>query len=134
MPLPKGFFTLKTYWLILAVLLINLSILLVNDYFPGTLVELGIPQWILFVVIALMVVLSAFTLKPQREKKRYMIIFPVLMIVVPVIVLAVLTVLGGESHNGISLTSPSLWIAAAVTLWIFWLEYARTSPKKSEDV
>lgn len=133
MPSPKGFFTLKTYWLIVAVLLINLCILLVNDYFPGTLAELGIPTWIVFAVIALMVVLSAFTLKPKREKKRYMIIFPVLMILVPVVVLAVLTALGGEPNNSISLTSPSLWIGAAVTLWIFWLEYLRASKKEAEN-
>ena len=124
---------MKTYWLIVAVLLVNLCTLLVNDYFPGTLDSLGIPPWILFAVIALMVVLSAFTLRTQQEKKRYMIIFPVLMIVVPVIVLAVLTALGGESRNSISLTSSSLWIGAAVTLWMFWLEYARASKKEAED-
>ncbi|MGM0896453.1 MAG: hypothetical protein ACQEV0_01060 [Bacillota bacterium] len=124
---------MKTYWLIVAVLLINLSLLLVNDYFPGTLAQLGIPTWILFAVIALMVALSWATLKPRREKKRYMIIFPALMIVVPLLVLAVLTALGGESHNSISLTSPALWIGAAVTLWIFWLEYVRASKKEAED-
>ena len=90
---------MKTYWLIIAILLVNLCTLLVNDYFPGTLDALGIPPWILFAVIALMVVLSALTLKQQREKKRYMIVFPLLMIAVPLIVLAVLTVLGGEPRN-----------------------------------
>ncbi|MDQ0429516.1 MULTISPECIES: hypothetical protein [Caryophanaceae] len=124
---------MKTYWLIVAVLLINLCTLLVNDYFPGTLSSLGIPTWILFAVIALMVVLSALTLRPRREKKRYMIIFPVLMIVVPLLVLAVLTLLGGESRNSISLSSPSLWVGAAATLWIFWLEYLRASKKEAED-
>ena len=107
--------------------------LLVDDYFPGTLAALGIPSWILFAVIALMIVLSAFTLKPQREKKRYMFIFPALMIVVPMIVLAILTALGGEAHNSISLTSPVLWIGAVVTLWIFWIEYVRASKKEAED-
>lgn len=124
---------LKTYWLIIAVLLINLCTLLVNDYFPGTLASLGIPTWTLFAVIVLMIALSALTLRPRREKKRYMIIFPLLMIVVPLLVLAVLTALGGESHNSISLSSPSLWIGAAVTLWIFWLEYLRASKKEAED-
>lgn len=124
---------MKTYWLIVAVLLMNLCSLLVNDYFPGTLAALGIPSWIPFAVIALMVVLSALTLKPHREKKRYMIIFPLLMIAVPVLVLAVLTALGGEPRNSISLSSPSLWIGSAVTLWIFWLEYKRASKKEAED-
>ncbi|EIM05519.1 hypothetical protein A1A1_15628 [Planococcus antarcticus DSM 14505] len=124
---------MKTYWLIVTVLLVNLSSLLVNDYFPGTLAALGIPPWILFAVIALMVLLSALTLKTRREKKRYMIIFPVLMIAVPVLVLAVSAALGGEPHNSISLTSPSLWIGAAVTLWFFWLEYVRASRKEAED-
>lgn len=124
---------MKTYWLIVAVLLINLCTLLVNDYFPGTLASLGIPTWILFAVILLMVVLSALSLKPRRDKKRYMIIFPVLMIVVPLLVLVVLTLLGGESRNSISLSSPSLWIGSAATLWIFWLEYLRASKKESED-
>lgn len=124
---------MKTYWLIIAILLVNLCTLLVNDYFPETLDALGIPSWILFAVIAIMVVLSALTLKQQREKKRYMIIFPLLMIVVPLIVLAVLTVLGGEPRNSISLTSSSLWIGVAVTLWIFWLEYLRASKKEAKE-
>lgn len=124
---------MKTYWLIIAVLLLNLSLLLIEDYFPGTLAELGIPPWILVVVIALMVVLSWATVKPRREKKRYMIIFPALMVGVPLLVIAVLTALGGESHNSISLTSPALWIGAAAALWISWLEYIRASEKKAEN-
>ena len=124
---------MKTYWLIIAVLLLNLSLLLIEDYFPGTLAELGIPPWILFVVIALMVVLSWATVKPRRQKKRYMIIFPALMVGVPLLVIAVLTALGGESHNSISLTSPALWIGAAAALWISWLEYIRASEKKAEN-
>ncbi|RLJ91224.1 hypothetical protein [Planococcus citreus] len=124
---------MKTYWLIIAVLLLNLSLLLIDDYFPGTLAELGIPTWILFVVIALMVVLSWATVKPHREKKRYMIIFPALMVGVPLLVMAVLTALGGESQNSISLSSPVLWIGVAVALWISWLEYVRASEKKAEN-
>lgn len=122
---------MKTYWLIIAVLLLNLSLLLVNDYFPGTLAELGIPVWILFVVIAVMIVFSWAIVKPRREKKRYMIIFPALMVGVPLSVMAILTVLGGESHNGFSLASPVLWVGAAAALWISWLEYTRASEKKS---
>ena len=124
---------MKTYWLIIAVLLLNLSLLLIDDYFPDTLAELGIPTWILFVVIALMVVLSWATVKPRREKKRYMIIFPALMVGVPLLVMAILTALGGESQNSISLSSPVLWIGAAVALWISWLEYVRASEKKAEN-
>lgn len=123
---------MKTYWLIIAVLLLNLSLLLINDYFPGTLAELGIPAWILFVVIALMVVFSWATVKPRREKKRYMIIFPALMVGVPLMVMAVLTALGGESQNSLSLASPAVWIGAVLAIWISWLEYTRVSEKKAE--
>lgn len=122
---------MKTYWLIIAVLLLNLSLLLINDYFPGTLAELGIPPWILFVVIVLMVVFSWATVKPRREKKRYMIIFPALMVGVPLVVMAVLTALGGESQNSLSLASPAVWIGAVLAIWISWLEYTRVSEKKA---
>ncbi len=122
---------MKTYWLIIAVLLLNLSLLLINDYFPGTLAELGIPPWILFVVIALMVVFSWATVKPRREKKRYMIIFPALMVGVPLVVMAVLTALGGESQNSLSLASPAVWIGAVLAIWVSWLEYTRVSEKKA---
>ena len=123
---------MKTYWLIVAVLLLNLSLLLINDYFPGTLAELGIPSWILFVVIVLMVVFSWAAVKPRREKKRYMIIFPALMVGVPLVVMAVLTALGGESQNSLSLASPAVWIGAVLAIWISWLEYTRASEKKAE--
>ena len=124
---------MKTYWLIVIVLLINLSTLLVNDYFPGTLASLGIPPWLLVGVIVLMGALSALTLKQRREKKRYMIIFPLLIIAVPVLVLIISSALGGEPHSSISLTSPSLWIGAAAILWFFWLEHVRSSKKEEEN-
>ncbi|MBT2582613.1 hypothetical protein [Planococcus sp. ISL-109] len=119
---------MKTYWLISIVLLTNVSLLLVNDYFPGTLAEIGIPPLMLFAVMAAMIVLIALRLQPQRDK-HFLVLFPLIAVVYPLLLLFVLTALGGESKSGFSLTSPILWIGVLVTLATF----RRTYRKASQD-
>lgn len=121
---------MKTYGLISLVLLINLSLLLINDYFPGTLASLGIPSWALFAVMAAMIVLSALRLQPQRDKK-FLLVFPLVSVVFPVALLFILTALGGESASGLSLTSPILWIGVLVTLGMFRRTYKKASQEEA---
>ncbi|MGM0896454.1 MAG: hypothetical protein ACQEV0_01065 [Bacillota bacterium] len=123
---------MKMYWLISIVLLINLSLLLINDYFPGTLDAIGIPPWVLFAVMAAMIVLSALRLKPEKEK-HFLIFFPVVAVVYPVLLLFVLNALGGESESGLSLSSPILWIGVLVTLAAFRRSYKKAAQEQAEN-
>ncbi|MDE4085344.1 hypothetical protein PO902_09945 [Planococcus maritimus] len=123
---------MKTYWLISAVLLLNLSLLLINDYFPGTLEALGIPVWLLFVIMAAMIVLTALRLKPEKEK-YFLIIFPIVSIIYPLLLLFILTALGGESASGLSLTSPILWIGVIVTLAVFRRTYRKAQEEEAQQ-
>lgn len=123
---------MKTYWLISVVLLINLSLLLINDYFPGTLDAAGIPPWVLFAVMAAMIVLSALRLKPEKEK-HFLLFFPIVSVVYPLLLLFVLTALGGESESGLSLTSPILWIGVLVTLAVFRRSYRKAKEEEAEQ-
>ncbi|WP_404335163.1 hypothetical protein [Planococcus rifietoensis] len=123
---------MKTYWLISVVLLLNLSLLLINDYFPGTLEAIGIPVWLLFAIMAAMIVLSALRLKPEKEK-HFLIIFPVVSVIYPLLLLFILTALGGESASGLSLTSPILWIGVIVTLAVFRRTYRKAQEEEAEQ-
>lgn len=123
---------MKTYWLISAVLLLNLSLLLINDYFPGTLEALGIPVWLLFAIMAAMIVLTALRLKPDKEK-YFLIIFPIVSIIYPLLLLFILTALGGESASGLSLTSPILWIGVIVTLAVFRRTYRKAQEEEAQQ-
>lgn len=122
---------MKTYWLISAVLLLNLSLLLINDYFPGTLEALGIPVWLLFAIMAAMIVLTALRLKPDKEK-YFLIIFPIVSIIYPLLLLFILTALG-ESASGLSLTSPILWIGVIVTLAVFRRTYRKAQEEEAQQ-
>ncbi|RAZ69155.1 hypothetical protein [Planococcus maitriensis] len=123
---------MKTYWLISVVLLLNLSLLLINDYFPGTLEAIGIPVWLLFAIMAVMIVLSALSLKPDKEK-HFLITFPVVSVIYPLLLLVVLTALGGESASGLSLTSPILWIGVIVTLAVFRRTYRKAQEEEAQQ-
>lgn len=123
---------MKTYWLISVVLLLNLSLLLINDYFPGTLDKIGIPVWLLFAIMAAMIVLSALRLKPDKEK-HLLIIFPVVSVIYPLLLLFVLTALGGESASGLSLSSPILWIGVIVTLAVFRRTYRKAQEEEAQQ-
>lgn len=123
--------SLKTYGFISAVLLVNLSLLLINDYFPGTLAELGVPPWLLFLVMGTMIVISALRLKPERDR-AFLLVFPLVAVVYPLLLLFVLTALGGQSESGLSLSSPLLWIGVLVTLAAFRRTYRKAQAEKTE--
>ncbi|MFC4713457.1 hypothetical protein [Planococcus dechangensis] len=107
---------MRTYWLFIIGLLVHLSLLIINDFFPGTLAVLGIPMWLVLAVIAGLVV--AVLIRDSGEREKYFhIIFPVLMYGYPISLIAFLVWIGGESSYGISLTSSALWIPVAVSAW-----------------
>ncbi|MGM0896452.1 MAG: hypothetical protein ACQEV0_01055 [Bacillota bacterium] len=120
------------YWLTGLLLLIDITLLLVNDFFPGTLDALGIPMWTLFALMAVLAVISIATHDPEREK-RFRIFSLGIMTAYPLVMLALLPALGGESQSGITLTSPFLWMLLTLVLWSSWREHVKDSREANEN-
>ncbi|AUD14965.1 MULTISPECIES: hypothetical protein [unclassified Planococcus (in: firmicutes)] len=120
---------MKTYWLLGIVLLIDITLLLVDDYFPGTLSSLGIPEWSLYALLGVLVLVSLLTHNPELEK-RFRLHELILLAVYPMLVMILLTILGGDSESGLSVTSPFLWIFWGIILWLGWRDYQK---EKEQD-
>ena len=118
---------MKTYWLLGIVLLVDITLLLVDDYFPGTLISFGIPVWSLYALLGVLVLVSLLTHNAELEK-RFRLHELILLAVYPMLVMVLLTFLDGDSKSGLSVTSPFLWILWGVVLWMGWRDY-----KKDEE-
>ncbi|WP_271853353.1 hypothetical protein [Planococcus maritimus] len=115
---------MKTYWLLGIVLLIDMTLLLVDDYFPGTLSSLGIPVWSLYALLGVLVLVSLLMHNPELER-RFGLHALLLLTIYPMLVMVLLTFLGGESESGLSVTSPILWIIWGAVLWMGWRDYKK---------
>lgn len=120
---------MKTYWLLGIVLLIDITLLLVDDYFPGTLSSLGIPEWSLYALLGVLVLVSLLTHNPELEK-RFRLHALLLLSAYPMLVMILLTIFGGNSESGLSITSPFLWILWGIILWLGWRDYQK---EKEQD-
>lgn len=120
-----------TYWLTGIILLLDVTLLLVEDFFPGTLEALGIPLWTLFVLMAVLAIISMATHDAEREK-RFRVFSLVVMTAYPLVMLALLTAFGGESKSGITLTSPFIWLFLAFSLSLSWRQHIKESKEADE--
>lgn len=118
---------MKTYWLIGIILLVDFTLLLVDDYFPGA---LGIPVWSLYAVLAVVVLISFMTHDPELEK-RFALPSMLLLTIYPMLTMVLLSALGGESQSGFSVTSPFLWLFWGILLWLGWHDFVK---QREEDM
>ncbi|MBU9674424.1 hypothetical protein KQ939_13690 [Planococcus sp. CP5-4] len=124
---------MKTYWLIGIVVLVDMTLLLVDDYFPGTLRSLGIPVWSLYALLGVLVLVSTLTHNPELEK-RFGLHTLLLLSVYPMLVMVLLTLLGGVSKSGLSVTSPLLWILWGAVLWMGWRDYQKDKEQDEQTL
>ena len=120
---------MKTYWFIGIILLADLTLLLIDDYFPAALGFLGIPVWSLYALLGVLIIVSILTHNPELEK-RFSLHASLLLTVYPMLVMVLLTILGGESASGLSVTSPFLWVFWGIILWLGWRDYQK---EKEQD-
>lgn len=124
---------MKIYWLIGIVLLVDITLLLMDDYFPGTLSSFGIPEWSLYGLLGVLVVVSLLTHNHELEK-RFRLHEVILLAVYPMLVMVLLTFLGGDSESGLSVTSPLLWILWGIVLWLGWRDYKKEKEQDEKGI
>ena len=115
---------MKTYWLLGIIVLADLTLLLVDDYFPDALGSLGIPVWPLYALLGVLIIVSTLTHNPELEK-RFGLHASLLLTVYPMLVMVLLTILGGGSESGLSVTSPFLWVFWGIILWMGWRDHKK---------
>ena len=105
------------------IMLVALTYLLVQDYFPQ-LMDFGMGKWVAVAVIAILFLSGGFAAREGSDGKLQAL----WMIGSTFYLLALLVVLplfGGKSAIGISLSNPILWLLLAITGVQIWSKLSK---------
>ncbi len=105
-----------------------LTMLLIYDFFPNSINYINIPKGILVILILIIFLLGVFFGRKNKNNKTNFFV-GVVSILYILLIFLVLTLLGGVSQVGISITSPWTWIIFAFAL----LELFRRNKKTLKD-
>ncbi|MDH5160039.1 hypothetical protein [Heyndrickxia oleronia] len=105
------------------------SLALCYDYFPTLFPATLFQKWIFFFAILILFVIGL--IKDQIKNSSEQNVFPAQLFfhIFSIVFIGALTFLGGESHSGISLTNPILWIVFTVSLIQIFLQRKKTKEK-----
>ncbi|MEZ0481615.1 hypothetical protein [Planococcus sp. SSTMD024] len=115
-----------------------LTLWLITDFFPSTLDALGISTWLILAALACLVIAIFITPnrdgQPPERGKHSKLTFTAVGLGYPILLMALLTLLGGESSTGYSLASPPVWIAVAVFLWLSYSDDKKSIQEKNARI
>ncbi|WP_211655350.1 hypothetical protein [Planococcus alpniumensis] len=110
---------------------------LITDFFPATLEALGVSSWLILAALACLVIAIFVTPNgdgPPPERGKYSkLTFSAIGLGYPILLMALLTLLGGESSTGYSLTSTPLWVTLIVFLWLSYSDDKKAYKKKMQE-
>ncbi|MDE0583412.1 hypothetical protein ON064_10240 [Planococcus sp. A6] len=110
---------------------------LITDFFPATLEALGISSWLILAALACLVIAIFVTPSsdgPPPERGKYSkLTFTAIGLGYPILLMVLLTLLGGESSTGYSLSNPPMWITVAVFLWFSYSDDKKAYKKKMQE-
>ena len=114
-----------------------LTLWLITDFFPSTLNALGIPTWLILAALACLVIAIFITPsgdgQPPERGKYSKLTFTAIGLGYPILLMVLLTLLGGESSTGYSLSNPPTWITVAVFLWFSYSDDKKAYKKKMQE-
>ncbi|MBZ5202868.1 hypothetical protein HU147_16800 [Planomicrobium chinense] len=119
-------------WLV-SVLMVGFTLLMIQDFFPATLLAIKIPQGIIIGTILVIFICISFFSDKEKEKERgfkwnIFTSFYVIFLIV------LLSLLGGQSTSGISLDSPIVWALFFISVFKIYEEFKRRQSKKSQEI
>ncbi|MBU9674447.1 hypothetical protein KQ939_13570 [Planococcus sp. CP5-4] len=110
---------------------------LITDFFPATLEALGVSSWLILAALACLVIAIFITPNgdspPPERGKHSKLTFSAIGLGYPILLMALLSLLGGESSTGYSLASTPLWVTSAVFLWSSYSDDKKAYKKKMQE-
>ena len=110
--------------------IVSLLFIIVADYFPN----IGINS--IIGVISLLIFVLLFILTHEKERKnlnpRKTLIIDFIFGSSLILLLIILTLLGGESQSGISLKNPIIWLLYLIAIFSSWSNYKKSIRTKEE--
>ena len=95
---------------------IPLTLLLVYDYFPGSLLSNIIPRRLNIWIILSLYLISLFFKRFQHSNSTQKINGQIFSLIYLLFVMFLLTILGGTSSSGIGLNNIGVWITLAISI------------------
>lgn len=95
------------------VILVLFSILIIIDYFPS---NLDVSKSISFIIIALVVINSVIHRNNANRNEKTSLISEVILVSYILILISVLTILGGKSSTGISFNNAMFWFVLLLSI------------------
>ncbi|WP_281998790.1 hypothetical protein [Priestia flexa] len=111
-----------------------LTIILVFDYFPNPMFTKTLPQaaFVLFVsVIGLLFILSIIIRIRSEEKIAEGLIGQLILTVYIVVVMTILSLLGGESTSGVSFSNWIFWGVLSLSLFEIYSRWKKVKQKEA---
>ncbi|MBN8435046.1 hypothetical protein [Priestia flexa] len=111
-----------------------LTIILVFDYFPNPMFTKILPQaaFVLFVsVIGLLFILSIIIRIRSEEKVAEGLIGQIILTVYIVVVMTILSLLGGESTSGVSFSNWIFWGVLSLSLFEIYSRWKKVKQKEA---
>ncbi len=128
---------MNLYRLLIFSALAVLTLWLITDFFPSTLNTLGISTWLILAALACLVIAIFITPsgdgQPPERGRHGKLIYTAIGLGYPLLLMVLLTLLGGESTTGYSLASPPTWITVAIFLWFSYSDDKKAYKKKMQE-
>ncbi|MRH45099.1 hypothetical protein GH741_20875 [Aquibacillus halophilus] len=103
-----------------------ITLLLIGDYFSTFVLANGISKWILLIVIVVLFTRSKRWNRKDNPTSGYK--WHLFLILYTVLIIGILTLLGGKSQVGISFYNPFFWIIMGIAM----LEMVYSARKKDK--
>lgn len=109
----------KLNFALMLLMLLSVTVLLAYDFFPTFNNLIIIPKPLLITLIIIIVLVSIFSNRTQKEDSREIIRYQIITLLYLFMLVILFTILGGTSQVGIALRNPILWIVAISLFEIF---------------
>jgi predicted Na+-dependent transporter len=106
---------MNAFKVIVSTFLASFTLLMINDYFPNTLMSFHIPEWLIISLMVIIFLTSNFFIK-EEDNERHTLNWLIVSTGYIVLLMLVLPVLGGNSSTGISFSNPIISVLLVIVL------------------
>lgn len=107
---------MNAFKVIVSTFLACFTLLMINDYFPNTLMSFHIPKWLIISLMVIIFLTSNFFVK-EEDNERHTLNWLIISTGYIVLLMLVLPVFGGNSSTGISFSNPIISILLVIVLF-----------------
>lgn len=106
---------MNAFKVIVSIFLAGFTLLMINDYFPNMLMSFHIPKWLIISLMVIIFLISNFFVK-EEDNERHTLNWLIISTGYIVLLMLVLSFLGGNSSTGITFSNPIIWVLLVIVL------------------